>query len=363
LVETVIIKYQNPNTLTDTIINLETVNPIEFFGVNNGKLDILKKKFPLLKILSRGTQIKLSGSPEQVDSAKEKIELIVQYLERNGHMSENYFEQILGGDDAEVVDNFVERNPNDVLVFGPNGKTVRARTANQKRMVSAADKNDIVFAIGPAGTGKTYTAVALAVRALKNKAVKKIILTRPAVEAGESLGFLPGDLKEKIDPYLRPLYDALDDMIPADKLGYYMSTRTIEIAPLAYMRGRTLDNAFIILDEAQNSNELQLKMFLTRIGANAKAIITGDPTQVDLPKNQRSGLEKATRILKNIDGIAHIELDEEDVVRHRLVKAIIRAYDKDKEKEMARMEEQGIQPRENNGYAPRRNFNRPPREE
>jgi phosphate starvation-inducible PhoH-like protein len=316
--------------LTETIINLETVNPIEFFGVNNGKLDILKKKFPLLKILSRGTQIKLSGSPEQIESAKEKIDLLVQYLERNGHVSENYFEQILGGDDAETVDHFVDRNPNDILVFGPNGKTVRARTVNQKRLVATADKNDIVFAIGPAGTGKTYTAVALAVRALKNKMVKKIILTRPAVEAGENLGFLPGDLKEKIDPYLRPLYDALDDMIPADKLGYYMSTRTIEIAPLAYMRGRTLDNAFIILDEAQNATDLQIKMFLTRIGANAKAIITGDLTQIDLPKNQKSGLAKALYILKNIDGISHIELDEEDVVRHRLVKAIIKAYERDK---------------------------------
>jgi len=315
--------------LTETIINLETVNPTEFFGVNNGKLDILKKKFPLLKILSRGTQVKLSGAPEQVENAKEKIELIVQYLERNGHLSENYFEQILGGDDAETVDHFIDRNPNDILVFGPNGKTVRARTGNQKKLVAMTDRNDILFAIGPAGTGKTYTAVALAVRALKNKLVKKIILTRPAVEAGESLGFLPGDLKEKIDPYLRPLYDALDDMIPADKLGYYMSTRTIEIAPLAYMRGRTLDNAFIILDEAQNATELQLKMFLTRIGPNAKAIITGDLTQIDLPKNQRSGLDKASRILKNIDGIAHIELDEEDVVRHRLVKSILRAYDKD----------------------------------
>lgn len=319
--------------MTDTIINLESVNPIEFFGVNNNKFDILKKKFPLLKILSRGTQIKLSGAPEQIELAKEKIELIIQYMERNGHLSENYFEQILGGDDAEVIDHFVDKNPNEILVFGPNGKTVRARTANQKKMVTAADKNDIVFAIGPAGTGKTYTAVALAVRALKNKLVKKIILTRPAVEAGESLGFLPGDLKEKIDPYLRPLYDALDDMIPADKLGYYMSTRTIEIAPLAYMRGRTLDNAFIILDESQNANDLQIKMFLTRIGANAKAIITGDPTQVDLPRNQRSGLEKASRILRDIEGIAHIELDEEDVVRHKLVKAIIKAYDKERENE------------------------------
>jgi phosphate starvation-inducible PhoH-like protein len=320
--------------LTDTIINLETVNPIEFFGVNNGKLDILKKKFPRLKILSRGTQIKLSGAPEQIEDARDKINLAVQYLERNGHMTENYFEQILGGDDEKVIDNFIERNPNDILVFGPNGKTVRARTANQKVMVSSIDKNDIVFAIGPAGTGKTYTAVALAVRALKNKQVKKIILTRPAVEAGENLGFLPGDLKEKIDPYLRPLYDALDDMIPADKLGYYMTTRTIEIAPLAYMRGRTLDNAFIILDEAQNSTDLQLKMFLTRIGANAKAIITGDITQIDLPPKVKSGLEKSARILRHIEGIGHVELDEEDVVRHKLVKAIIRAYDKEKIKEM-----------------------------
>ena len=312
--------------MTDTIINLETVNPIEFFGVNNGKLDILKKKFPLLKILSRGTQLKLSGSAEEVQNAREKIELLIKYLERNGHMSENYFEQILG--EEEKTDVFSASNMNDVLVFGPNGKTVKAKTNNQKKMVEACEKNDIVFAIGPAGTGKTYTAVALAVRALKNKQVKKIILTRPAVEAGESLGFLPGDLKEKIDPYLRPLYDALDDMIPADKLGYYMSTRTIEIAPLAYMRGRTLDNAFIILDEAQNTNDLQIKMFLTRLGPNAKAIITGDPTQIDLPKNAQSGLFKATRILRNIDGIAHIELDEEDVVRHKLVKQIIKAYNK-----------------------------------
>lgn len=318
--------------MTETIINLDSVNPIEFFGVNNGKLDILKKRFPLLKILSRGTQIKLCGSPEQIEQAKERIDLLISYIQRNGQLTDNYLEQILGADDEKTIDHFVERNPNEVLVFGPNGKTVRARTANQKTLVQAADKNDIVFAIGPAGTGKTYTAVALAVRALKNKAVKKIILTRPAVEAGESLGFLPGDLKEKIDPYLRPLYDALDDMIPADKLGYYMSTRTIEIAPLAYMRGRTLDNAFIILDEAQNANDLQLKMFLTRIGPNAKAIITGDPTQIDLPKNQQSGLFKATRVLRNIPGISYIELDEEDVVRHRLVKSIIKAYNQEDER-------------------------------
>jgi len=320
--------------LTETIINLETVSPIEFFGVNNGKLDILKKKFPRLKILSRGTQIKLSGAPEQIENARDKINLAVQYLERNGNMSENYLEQILGGDDEKAIDYFMEKNQTDVLVFGPHGKSVRARTSNQKKMVQAIDKNDIVFAIGPAGTGKTYTAVALAVRALKNKQVKKIILTRPAVEAGENLGFLPGDLKEKIDPYLRPLYDALDDMIPADKLGYYMTTRAIEIAPLAYMRGRTLDNAFIILDEAQNATDLQLKMFLTRIGASAKAIITGDVTQIDLPPKVKSGLEKSVRILSNIDGIGHVVLDEEDVVRHKLVKAIIKAYDKEKLKEL-----------------------------
>ena len=237
--------------MTETIISLDSVNPIEFFGVNNGKLDVLKKKFPLLKILSRGTQLKLSGAPEQIDLAKEKVSLVLQYLERNGHLSEDYFEQILGGDDAEITDHFVDKNPNDILVFGPNGKTVRARTPNQKKMVAAADKNDIVFAIGPAGTGKTYTAVALAVRALKNKVVKKIILTRPAVEAGENLGFLPGDLKEKLDPYMQPLYDALRDMIPYERLDSYIEKGVIEIAPLAFMRGRTLDNAFVILDEAQ----------------------------------------------------------------------------------------------------------------
>ena len=320
--------------MTETIINLETVNPLEFFGVNNAKLDILKKKFPLLKILSRGTQIKLSGAPEQIENAKDKINLAVQYLERNGNMSENYFEQILGGDDDNAIDHFLDKNQTDVLVFGPHGKSVRARTYKKKKMVKSIDKNDIVFAVGPAGTGKTYTAVALAVRALKNKQVKKIILTRPAVEAGENLGFLPGDLKEKIDPYLRPLYDALDDMIPSDKLGYYMTTRAIEIAPLAYMRGRTLDNAFIILDEAQNATDLQLKMFLTRIGASAKAIITGDITQIDLPPKVKSGLEKSVRILSNIEGIGHVVLDEEDVVRHKLVKAIIKAYDKEKLKEL-----------------------------
>lgn len=314
--------------MTEQIINLETVNPIEFFGVNNNKFDILKRKFPLLKILSRGSLIKITGKAEDVDMAKEKIGLIVQYLEKNGHLSENYFSQILGDDDGAIDDKIVEDPNNDIIVFGQNGKVIKAKTRNQKLLVNTTEKNDIIFAVGPAGTGKTYTAVALAVRALKNKSVKKIILTRPAVEAGESLGFLPGDLKEKIDPYLRPLYDALDDMIPADKLNYYMTNRIIEIAPLAYMRGRTLDNAFIILDEAQNTTELQIKMFLTRIGPSAKAIITGDMTQIDLPKNQQSGLGKAIHILRNIQGISHIELDGEDVVRHRLVKEIIKAYDR-----------------------------------
>jgi len=323
--------------LTEAILNLDTVNPIEFFGVNNMKFDLLKKRFPLLKILSRGSQIKLSGQSEEVEAAQGKILQIVKYLEKNGNVSDGYFARILGDEDGPEISN-EELNSNDVLVFGPNGKVIRAKTDNQKRMTQATDGNDIIFAIGPAGTGKTYTAVALAVRALKNKAVKKIILTRPAVEAGESLGFLPGDLKEKIDPYLRPLYDALDDMIPTDKLNYYMTNRIIEIAPLAYMRGRTLDHAFIILDEAQNTTTLQLKMFLTRIGPNAKAIITGDMSQVDLPKNQKSGLIKALNILKNIDGIAQIELDEKDVVRHRLVKHIIRAYNKDAELETQRTE-------------------------
>ncbi len=330
--------------MTEIILNVEHINPLEFFGINNSKFEILKKQFPLLKILSRGSQIKLSGQAEQVNSVATKLQLIISYLEKNGHISDAYFSRIIGEDD--LMEDQAEPINNDVLVFGPNGKTIRAKTANQKLMVQSIDKNDILFAIGPAGSGKTYTAVALAVRALKNKSIKKIILTRPAVEAGESLGFLPGDLKEKIDPYLRPLYDALDDMIPSDKLNYFMQNRIIEIAPLAYMRGRTLDHSFIILDEAQNTTDLQLKMFLTRIGANAKAIITGDLTQVDLPKNQKSGLLKSTRILKNIEGIAHIELDEQDVVRHRLVKKIIKAYEKEQEFEDQR-EAERIQKRAN----------------
>jgi phosphate starvation-inducible PhoH-like protein len=251
---------------------------------------------------------------------------MIDHIERFGKLTEDNIETIILS--SEEPREKKEKEPSNIIVHGNNGLMVRARTENQLLMVKESEKNDIVFAIGPAGTGKTYTAVALAVKALKEKNVKKIILTRPAVEAGESLGFLPGDLKEKIDPYLRPLYDALDDMIPADKLTYYMENRVIEVAPLAFMRGRTLDHSFILLDEAQNCTDMQLKMFLTRIGANSKCVITGDPTQIDLPPKVKSGLFTALKILKPIEGISTITLNESDVVRHRLVKEIIKAYDK-----------------------------------
>jgi phosphate starvation-inducible PhoH-like protein len=318
--------------LNETTIHLDGINPVDFFGINNSKLEILKRNFPEVKISARGSAIKLLGNQKDREELEEKIRQILTLIERYGKVSDASVENLITTpDQGPDVASIPEINE-DVIVYGANGHVVKSRTENQRKMVVAAESNDIVFAIGPAGTGKTYTAVALAVKALKNKTVKKIILTRPAVEAGENLGFLPGDLKEKIDPYLRPLYDALDDMIPLDKLQYYMTNRVIEIAPLAYMRGRTLDNAFIILDEAQNTSDLQLKMLLTRIGPNAKAIITGDLSQIDLPKNQRSGLFKALDILKNIEGIALIRLNESDVVRHRLVKQIIRAYDNDDKK-------------------------------
>lgn len=271
----------------------------------------------------------MRGNEKDIDDFKAKIDKVLIHLERFGSISDANLQSILFGvAEEELVD--VPELPDDAIVHGQNGFLVRARTPNQKKMVALANENDIVFAIGPAGTGKTYTAVALAVRALKDKVVKRIILTRPAVEAGENLGFLPGDLKEKIDPYLRPLYDALDDMLPMEKLNLYMQNRVIEIAPLAFMRGRTLDHAFIILDEAQNATDAQIKMFLTRIGPSAKCIITGDLTQIDLPRNQSSGLYTSLRILKDIDGIGTIFLNENDVVRHRLVKQIIKAYDKEK---------------------------------
>lgn len=330
--------------MTEIIIDIENIEPVAFFGVNNNKFQLIKKRYPKLKILSRGTKIKLSGQEEEVFEAKEKIELLIKYFQMHGNLSEVNFEQILGTeeDDVEIENkkHFDLLEIDNILVIGAHGKAIKAKTANQRKMVQLSNENDIVFVAGPAGTGKTYTAVALAVRALKNKQVRKIILTRPAVEAGESLGFLPGDLKEKIDPYLRPLYDALDDMIPIDKLNYYMTNRVIEVAPLAYMRGRTLDNAFIILDEAQNATDLQLKMFLTRIGPSAKAIITGDLSQVDLPHHQKSGFGKAIHILKNINGIGHIELDGSDVLRHRLVKHVIKAYEKEQEKEDERKKQE-----------------------
>ena len=317
--------------MSELTIKLETVDPIEFFGFNNNKLKILKKEFSRLNIIARGNKIIVAGSTDDLEIFKEKVHQLVEYLEQYGKISDQHIEEILHGRNPYET-NFPQFQDN-VIVYGNNGNLVRARTDNQKKLVEFSESNDILFAVGPAGTGKTYTAVALAVRALKNKSVKKIILTRPAVEAGENLGYLPGDLKEKIDPYLRPLYDALDDMIPADKLAYYMTNRVIEVAPLAYMRGRTLDNAFMILDEAQNATQLQLKMFLTRIGPSAQCIITGDMSQIDLPKSQQSGLKKTMQILDGIEGIGIVHLSADDVVRHRLVKEIIKAFDKDAERE------------------------------
>lgn len=317
--------------MSEVIINIENVSPVAFYGVNNSKLSLLKRAFPQLKIVSRGNKVKLAGNEEDITQLQEKINHMLRLLQRDGHLSDKTVEDLLN--DEDNFDFSEPETTREVLVHGRNNIRVTARTANQKRMVESSDQSDIVFAVGPAGTGKTYTAVALAVRALKNKQVKKIILTRPAVEAGESLGFLPGDMKEKIDPYLRPLYDALDDMIPIEKLNYYMENRVIEVAPLAFMRGRTLDHAFILLDEAQNATHSQLKMFLTRIGPSAKCVITGDLTQIDLPKNQHSGLKNAISILKDIKGIDVIYLTEQDVIRHRLVKYIIQAYTKDAERQ------------------------------
>ncbi|MEY2905140.1 MAG: hypothetical protein RJA52_1156 [Bacteroidota bacterium] len=279
-----------------------------------------------MNFTSRGSNIKITGDKKQTQNAKSKIEMLAKLLKSNKELPFQVVEDVMAGENPFET-RLPESDNSHTIVHGRSGKIIKAKTRNQRRLVEAAEDNDIVFAIGPAGTGKTYTAVALAVRALKNKLVKKIILTRPAVEAGESLGFLPGDLKEKVDPYLRPLYDALDDMFPPDKLEHFMQTRVIEIAPLAFMRGRTLDNAFIILDEAQNCSTLQLKMFLTRLGPSAKCIVTGDLSQIDLPFHQKSGLRKAIQILEHLDGIATINLDAEDVVRHRLVKAIIKAYE------------------------------------
>lgn len=311
--------------MNELVIHIEADNPVEFFGINDRYLYLIKKHFPKLKIVARGDTLKVLGEEDELELFEKRIQVIKNYFSENGRLSEEAVEQLLNGMDAPLMDSSQE---NDVIVYGNNGIIVRARTINQRKMVESIKHNDIVFAIGPAGTGKTYTAVAIAVRAMKNKEVRKIILCRPAVEAGENLGFLPGDLKEKLDPYLQPLYDALYDMMPTEKIHTYMENRIVEIAPLAFMRGRTLDHAFVILDEAQNATEGQLKMFLTRMGASAKFIITGDITQIDLPKNQPSGLVSASEILKDIRGIDFIYLDQGDVVRHRLVKNIIEAYAK-----------------------------------
>jgi len=318
--------------LSEKKIILEDIAPIDLYGVNDSKLALIKKRFPKLKIVARGEIIKANGEEEDLNQLEMSINILIAYYNRFGNLTENAIEQILNGSGraAKKENGTDDFTSDDVLVFGNGGLIVKARTDNQRRIVDSVSKNDMVFAIGPAGTGKTYTAVALAVRALKNKEVKKIILTRPAVEAGENLGFLPGDLKEKLDPYLQPLYDALLDMIAPEKLAFYIENRVIQIAPLAFMRGRTLDNAFVILDEAQNATSGQLKMFLTRMGSSAKFIITGDITQIDLPKHQPSGLPQALKLLNKVEGISIVELDSKDVIRHKLVKKIIEVYDSQK---------------------------------
>lgn len=315
--------------LTEIKLEFGALSPIDFFGVENKNLERLKKAFPDLRVTSRGNLLRVQGDEGQTVQFEQVIQDVMEHLKKFKKLTESDIEYFTNGLSTGTPPGHPQ---GQVIVHGHNGVIVKARTQNQKKLVTTALENDITFAIGPAGTGKTYTAVALAVRALKNKEVKKIILTRPAVEAGESLGFLPGDLKEKIDPYLRPLYDALDDMLPPERLRYFTENRVIEVAPLAYMRGRTLDNAFIILDEAQNTTESQIKMFLTRLGPNAKCIITGDLTQIDLPKNQKSGLKNTLRILDNINGIGMLYLNSSDVIRHRLVKKIIEAFDKEESK-------------------------------
>lgn len=310
--------------MSEQIIQIENVNPIDLYGAADIHLNHVQKIFPKIKMIARGNFLKVIGENEELDFFVRRFELVMLHLERFGNISDKIIDQIMIGDDNEETSRIF--GDKEVLVHGRGGLLVKAITANQKRIVSGISSNDMLFAIGPAGTGKTYTAVALAVRALKNKEVKRIILTRPAVEAGENLGFLPGDMKEKLDPYMQPLYDALRDMLPTQKLLSYLEDGTIEIAPLAFMRGRTLDHAFVILDEAQNATRSQLKMFLTRMGKSSKFIITGDITQIDLPYKQPSGLFQALDLLTNINGIGFVMLDEKDVVRHKLVTKIILAY-------------------------------------
>ena len=306
--------------MSEKIINLRGHNPLDIYGINNKTLSFILDFFPKIKFVARGNTLKLIGEDESILAFEQKFNLMLEHFSKYQRLTHSNIERIIFEDSAVLV------GDNDTLVHGPHGKIIKARTVNQRKMVKESQKNDMLFAVGPAGTGKTYTAVAIAVRALKNKEVRRIILSRPAVEAGENLGFLPGDLKEKLDPYLQPLYDALRDMIPVDKLNEYIEHRIIEIAPLAFMRGRTLDNAFVILDEAQNSTHQQMKMFLTRMGKSAKFIITGDETQIDLPSKQPSGLLEALKVLKGVKGISVIKLDDKDVIRHELVKKIIKAY-------------------------------------
>lgn len=315
-------------------IRLDEIDPAELYGPANENIRQLADKFPNLRIVARGSMIKIIGDDlNQVGECAAKVESLLDYMRRYGHISTKVIDQLFDNSplkaktlaEAIATGHEIEK---DVIVFGNNGNIVRARTPNQQLLVNKYQSNDLLFAIGPAGSGKTYTAIALAVRALKSKEVKKIILTRPAVEAGEKLGFLPGDMKEKLDPYLQPLYDALNDMIPPKKLNEYMEQGIVQIAPLAYMRGRTLDNAFVILDEAQNTVNTQIKMFLTRMGRNAKFIVTGDITQIDLPNRNESGLMPAANLLRNIEGVAVVEFDSRDIVRHPLVKKIVAAFDK-----------------------------------
>lgn len=312
--------------MTEKTIVLEEIDPVDIYGVNNKLINLLTGYFPRMKVVARGSEIKLKGSSADVRMFENKIALLVEMRMRKSRLTEDDVHSLFdpaSDKKAESTD-----DEKDVIVFGNEGKVIRARTKNQKKLVESYYKNDLIFAIGPAGTGKTYTAIALAVRALKNKEVKKLILTRPAVEAGERLGFLPGDLREKLDPYLQPLYDALRDMLPAKKLELLMEEGVIQIAPLAYMRGRTLESAFVILDEAQNTTFGQLKMFLTRMGGNSKFIVTGDATQIDLPKKSDSGLLRGADLLGNIKGVCRIDFTKEDIVRHKLVTKIVQAFDK-----------------------------------
>ena len=310
--------------MNELIIELSEINPREFFGQHNVNIELLKKYFPKLKIVARGNKIKVYGDEELLEEFDRRFNMLMDHFGKFNTLNENAIERVLTSQSKDEYETTSESG--EVLVHGVSGRLIKAQTVNQRRLVELTRKNDMVFAIGPAGTGKTYTGVALAVKALKEKQVKRIILTRPAVEAGENLGFLPGDLKEKLDPYMQPLYDALRDMIPPERLDNFIEKGVIQIAPLAFMRGRTLDNAFVILDEAQNTTHAQMKMFLTRMGKNAKFMVTGDPGHIDLPRRVISGLKEAILVLKDVKGVGIVYLDDKDVIRHKLVKEIIAAY-------------------------------------